>query len=221
VPDPNERVRIVARAIGEGKVVGYFNGRMEFGPRSLGGRSIIGDPRDPAMQSTMNLKVKYRESFRPFAPAVLASDAPDYFDIDGESPYMLLVAKVKAERQLAMAHAPTEGDDMMPILHQARSNIPAVTHVDYSARVQTVDPERSPEFHRLLEAFKQETGCAVLVNTSFNVRGEPIVCTPQDAYRCFMRTGMDLLVLEDRLLWKHAQPAWDEADDWRSEHELD
>jgi carbamoyltransferase len=221
VPDPDERVRIVARAIGEGKVVGYFSGRMEFGPRSLGARSIIGDPRDPAMQSTMNLKVKYRESFRPFAPAVLASDAPDYFDIDGESPYMLLVAKVKAERQLAMAHAPTEGDDMMPILHQARSNIPAVTHVDYSARVQTVDPERSPEFHRLLEAFKQETGCAVLVNTSFNVRGEPIVCTPQDAYRCFMRTGMDLLVLEDRLLWKHAQPAWDEADDWRSEHELD
>jgi carbamoyltransferase len=221
VPDAQERASVIADAIADGKVVGYFSGRMEFGPRSLGARSIIGDPRNPEMQSTMNLKVKFRESFRPFAPAVIADKAADYFEMEGESPYMLLVAPVKAERRIPMQKAVSDGDDMMPILHQRRSDIPAVTHVDYSARVQTVDAERHPEFFRLLTAFNEKTGCPVLVNTSFNVRGEPIVCTPQDAYRCFMRTGMDLLVLEDRLLWKADQPAWPEDDDWRSEHELD
>ncbi len=221
IADPDELARAVAGAIADGKVVGYFSGRMEFGPRSLGARSILGDPRNPEMQSTMNLKVKFRESFRPFAPAVIAGRAADYFEIEGESPYMLLVAPVKTERQLPMDRAVSDGDDMMPILHQQRSDIPAVTHVDYSARVQTVDQERSPDFFRILSAFDQLTGCPVLVNTSFNVRGEPIVCTPQDAYRCFMRTGMDLLVLEDCLLWKSEQPEWPENDDWRSEHELD
>lgn len=221
IADPDELARAVANAIADGKVVGYFSGRMEFGPRSLGARSILGDPRNPEMQSTMNLKVKFRESFRPFAPAVIADRAADYFEIEAESPYMLLVAPVKTERQLPMDRAVSDGDDMMPILHQQRSDIPAVTHVDYSARVQTVDQERSPDFFRILSAFDQLTGCPVLVNTSFNVRGEPIVCTPQDAYRCFMRTGMDLLVLEDCLLWKSEQPEWPENDDWRSEHELD
>ncbi len=221
IADPDELARAVAGAIADGKVVGYFTGRMEFGPRSLGARSILGDPRNPEMQSTMNLKVKFRESFRPFAPAVIADRAADYFEIEGESPYMLLVAPVKTERQLPMDRAVSDGDDMMPILHQQRSDIPAVTHVDYSARVQTVDQERSPDFFRILSAFDQLTGCPVLVNTSFNVRGEPIVCTPQDAYRCFMRTGMDLLVLEDCLLWKSEQPEWPENDDWRNEHELD
>ena len=221
IADPDARARVVAKAIADGLVVGHFQGRMEFGPRSLGARSILGDPRRPEMQSTMNLKVKFRESFRPFAPAVIADRAADYFEIDQESPYMLLVAPVKAERQKPVRTAVTDTDDMMPVLHQVRSDIPAVTHVDYSARVQTVDAARSPEFHRLLTAFEDITGCPVLVNTSFNVRGEPIVCTPQDAYRCFMRTGMDLLVLEDRLLWKHAQPATQEDDDWRRDYELD
>ena len=221
IADPDELARAVANAIADGKVVGYFSGRMEFGPRSLGARSILGDPRNPEMQSTMNLKVKFRESFRPFAQAVIADRAADYFEIEAESPYMLLVAPVKTERQLPMDRAVSDSDDMMPILHQQRSDIPAVTHVDYSARVQTVDQERSPDFFRILSAFDQLTGCPVLVNTSFNVRGEPIVCTPQDAYRCFMRTGMDLLVLEDCLLWKSEQPEWPENDDWRNEHELD
>jgi carbamoyltransferase len=221
VPDADERARAVADALASGKVVGYFNGRMEFGPRSLGARSILGDPRCSDMQSTMNLKVKFRESFRPFAPAVIAERAAEYFELEGESPYMLLTAPVKTERQIPMDRSAFEGDDMIPILHQKRSDIPAVTHVDYSARVQTVDPERNPDFFRLLNAFDELTGCPVLVNTSFNVRGEPIVCTPQDAYRCFMRTGMDLLVLEDRLLWKSEQPAWPEEDDWSREHELD
>ena len=221
VADRDERARAVANAIATGKVVGYISGRMEFGPRSLGARSILGDPRCPEMQSTMNLKVKFRESFRPFAPAVIAERASEYFELEGESPYMLLVAPVKAERQRPMDRSVSDGDDMLPILHQQRSDIPAVTHVDYSARVQTVDSEHSPDFFRVLSAFYELTGCPVLVNTSFNVRGEPIVCTPQDAYRCFMRTGMDLLVLEDRLLWKNEQPAWPEGDDWRNEHELD
>lgn len=219
--DPNERADVIAEALAEGLVVGFFSGRMEFGPRSLGARSILGDPRNPEMQSTMNLKVKFRESFRPFAPAVLAERAAEYFEIKADSPYMLLVAPVKAERQLPMKRAVTDGDDMLPILNQARSDIPAVTHVDYSARIQTVESDYNPDFFRVLTAFHKKTGCPVLVNTSFNVRGEPIVCTPQDAYRCFMRTGMDLLVLEDRLLWKTEQLAWPEDDNWRNEHELD
>lgn len=220
VPDTGDRARAVAGAIADGKVVGHFCGRMEFGPRSLGARSILGDPRRPEMQSAMNLKVKYRESFRPFAPAVLADHASEYFDLDEESPYMLLVAPIRSERRMAVVPA-FDGDDMLPIINQQRSDIPAVTHVDYSARVQTVDSERSPDFFPVLEAFHELTGCAVLVNTSFNVRGEPIVCTPQDAYRCFMRTEMDLLVLEDRLLWKSEQPVWKEDGDWRNQHELD
>jgi carbamoyltransferase len=221
VPDADERARIVAGALADGQIVGFFSGRMEFGPRALGARSILGDPRRPDMQSRMNLKIKFRESFRPFAPAVLAEHAASYFELEGESPYMLLVAPVKKERQLPMQHAVTEGDDMLPILNQQRSDIPAVTHVDYSARVQTVGGDANPEFRRLLQAFHAKTGCPVLVNTSFNVRGEPIVCTPQDAYRCFMRTGMDLLVVEDRLLWKHEQPAGSGDESWKSEYEPD
>src|SRR5258706_731122 len=221
VPDADERARIVADALAQGQIVGFLSGRMEFGPRALGARSILGDPRRPEMQSRMNLKIKFRESFRPFAPAVLEEHAAEYFELEGESPYMLLVAPVRKERQRPMKHAVSEGDDMLPILNQPRSDIPAVTHVDYSARVQTVGADANPEFRRLLKAFHANTGCPVLVNTSFNVRGEPIVCTPQDAYRCFMRTGMDLLVLEDCLLWKADQPAWLEDDNWREEHELD
>jgi carbamoyltransferase len=221
VSDPEELARIVASALADGLVVGYFGGRMEFGPRALGSRSILGDPRRPDMQRTMNVKVKFRESFRPFAPAVMAERAADYFELQAESPYMLLVAPVKSERRLPMDKPASDGDDMLPILNQLRSDIPAVTHVDYSARVQTVDPERSPHLFRILAAFYEKTGCPVLVNTSFNVRGEPIVCTPQDAYRCFMRTGMDLLVLEDRLLWKNEQSAGPSDDSWRKEHELD
>jgi carbamoyltransferase len=220
-PDPDVRASVVAGALADGQVVGLFSGRMEFGPRALGARSILGDPRRPDMQSRMNLKIKYRESFRPFAPAVLAEHAAEYFELEGESPYMLLVAPVRKERRLPMQRSVTEGDDMLSILNQPRSDIPAVTHVDYSARVQTVGPEANPEFRRILSAFHAKTGCAVVVNTSFNVRGEPIVGTPQDAYRCFMRTGMDLLVLEDRLLWKHEQPSQTDDETWKTEYEAD
>jgi carbamoyltransferase len=221
VPDPERRAERVAEALAEGNVVGFFSGRMEFGPRSLGARSILGDARRPDMQTRMNLKIKYRESFRPFAPAVLAEQARQYFDLEGHSPYMLLTAQVQPWRQRAMDRKVGDGDDMLPILNQARSDVPAVTHVDYSARVQTVAEGSHPEFRRLLEWFYRKTDCAVLVNTSFNVRGEPIVCTPQDAYRCFMRTDMDLLVLEDRLLWKHEQPVRQNDERWKSEYELD
>ena len=216
-----ERAKAVAGALAEGKIVGLFSGRMEFGPRALGSRSILGDPRCPDMQSRMNLKIKYRESFRPFAPAVLAEFAADYFEIDGESPYMLLTAPVSASRMLP-AHDGVEGDsdDLLAIVRKVRSEIPAVTHVDYSARVQTVGANANPEFRRVLEAFHARTGCPVLINTSFNVRGEPIVCTPQDAYRCFMNTDIDLLVLEDRLLWKAAQPEGAKAEGVL-EYELD
>ena len=221
VADPDELADVVATALADGKVVGYFAGRMEFGPRALGARSILGDPRRPEMQSVMNLKVKFRESFRPFAPAILANRIADYFDLEQESPYMLLVAPVKADRVLPTPGMSAESDDMLAVINQARSVIPAVTHVDHSARVQTVDPVRNPSFARLLSAFEALTGCPLLVNTSFNVRGEPIVCTPQDAYRCFMRTDIDLLVIEDRLLWKREQPVWKEDVDWRLLHELD
>jgi carbamoyltransferase len=221
VAEPSERANIVAQALADGKVVGLFSGRMEFGPRALGSRSILGDARRPDTQSTMNQKIKFRESFRPFAPAVLADKAAEYFELEGESPYMLLVAPVKRERRVATNGASQHGDDMLPIVQQTRSDIPAVTHVDYSARVQTVTTEQHPELDRILRAFDSKTGCGVVVNTSFNVRGEPIVCSPQDAYRCFMRTDMDLLVLEDRLLWKSQQPQTSGDDDWRSEYELD
>jgi carbamoyltransferase len=197
---------------------------MEFGPRALGARSILGDPRRADTQVLMNLKIKYRESFRPFAPAVLAERCADYFDLDGESPYMLLVAPVRAERRRPMQLDVFESgnDDLLAVVSQARSDIPAITHFDYSARVQTVRREEHPDYYAVIEAFERLTGCAVLVNTSFNVRGEPIVCSPRDAYRCFMRTEMDLLVLEDCLLVKEKQPAAAPDDtDWRREYELD
>jgi len=212
----------IAEAIDDGKVVGLFQGAMEFGPRALGHRSIIGDPRSTDMQSTMNLKIKYRESFRPFAPAVLAEKADDWFELATESPYMLLVAPVAHERVDTAALRRNRGSsDLRTWVNERRSEIPAVTHVDGSARVQTVSAATSPRFRELLEAFEDRTGCAVLINTSFNVRGEPIVCTPDDAYRCFMRTEMDVLVLEDHILLKEDQPAWEETDDWRDEFVLD
>jgi len=199
-----EVVELAAEALSAGKVVGWFNGRMEFGPRALGARSILGDPRSPDTQTIMNLKIKYRESFRPFAPSCLIEDVSEYFELDEASPYMLLVAPVKQDRRKEL----TEDERNLvglERLRRQRSDIPAVTHVDYSARVQTVDPNISPRYHKLISAFKRKTGYGLIVNTSFNVRGEPIVCTPQDAYRCFMRTEMDMLVLEDLILHKREQ----------------
>ena len=205
-----ELIESVAGLLADGKVVGWFHGRMEFGPRALGARSILGDPRSPAMQAIMNLKIKFRESFRPFAPAVLQEQASKWFDFEPchESPYMLLVAPVQDHRRVpvdaealeTMRHDP----DLRARVNVVRSEIPAVTHVDYSARLQTIDEHRNPRFHHLLKAFDRLTGCPVLVNTSFNVRGEPIVCTPEDAYRCFLATDMDALVLEDILIVKDA-----------------
>jgi carbamoyltransferase len=210
----------VARLLDEGQVVGWVQGRMEFGPRALGARSILGDPRHRRMQSTMNLKIKYRESFRPFAPAVLAEAAPQWFALDCPSPYMLLVAEVRPEHRLPLSAAQQQffGLDLLQV---PRSTIPAVTHVDYSARVQTVHAETNPRFHRLLQAFAARTGCPVLINTSFNVRGEPIVCTPEDAYRCFMRTEIDYLVVEDCLLAKADQPPVPKDASWQQEFALD
>jgi carbamoyltransferase len=217
------RVERIARAIADGHVVGLLRGRMEFGPRALGHRSIVGDPRSPAMQSIMNLKIKYRESFRPFAPAVLDDHASKYFEIEPgvESPYMLLVADVRPELRVDGAHDRDRTDDLRTWVNEVRSTIPAVTHVDYSARLQTVARESSPDFHAVIEAFERLTGCAVVINTSFNVRGEPIVCTPEDAYRCFMRTEMDTLVLEDCILTKTEQPEFDDTTAWESDFVLD
>jgi carbamoyltransferase len=210
----------VANLLDQGNVVGWFQGRMEFGPRALGDRSIIGDPRNPEMQAVMNLKIKYRESFRPFAPSVLAEKVEDYFELDRPSPYMLLVAQVKENLRLTMTEQETQlfGIEKLNI---PRSTLPAITHVDYSARIQTVQSETNPRYYQLLQAFEQLTGCGVLVNTSFNVRGEPIVCTPEDAYRCFMRTEMDYLVLENYILAKTEQPQWQKDDQWQKEFELD
>jgi carbamoyltransferase len=210
----------VARLLAAEKVMGWFNGRMEFGPRALGARSILGDPRSPRMQSQMNLKIKFRESFRPFAPSVLRERVSEYFEMDSDSPYMLLVAQVTEERRIPTTE---EQQKLWGIgkLNVPRSDIPAVTHVDYSARVQTVDRETNPDYYDLIKQFERLTGCAVLVNTSFNVRGQPIVCTPQDAYRCFMRTHMDYLVLGRFLLDKAQQPEWKESKDWRRELILD
>jgi len=223
VVDAKERSRMIAEALSEGKIVGYFSGRMEFGPRALGARSILGDARDKGMQSIMNLKIKHRESFRPFAPAVLSECVSEYFDLDRESPYMLLVASVREERRLPMPPGAAENydDNMLPIINTPRSDLPAVTHVDYSARVQTIHPDDKPDFYAVVKAFEEATGCGVVVNTSFNVRGEPIVCSPKDAYTCFMRTETDLLVLEDCFLWKSEQPEFSERDDWRTMYELD
>ena len=201
-------LRTTATAIAGGQVVGWFHSRMEFGPRALGARSILGDARNPTMQSTLNLRVKFRESFRPFAPAVLAEDAAQYFELDGESPHMALVAAVRPElrREPTAAEAALTADpDLRKRLGVARSTIPAVTHVDHSARVQTVDEPRHGRFYRLLREFKQQTGCSVMINTSFNVRGEPIVCTPEDACRCFLATEMDVLVLENFVLRRTEQ----------------
>ncbi|MBO45089.1 MAG: hypothetical protein CMM28_15335 [Rhodospirillaceae bacterium] len=208
-----------ADALAAEKAIGWFQGRMEFGPRALGGRSILGDPRSPNMQKTLNLKVKYRESFRPFAPSVLREDVSDWFELNTDSPYMLLVADIKKERQLQMSESEKElfGIEQLNI---PRSDIPAVTHVDYSARIQTVHKETNPRYHALLLAFKERTGCSVLVNTSFNVRGEPIVCSPEDAFRCFMGSGIDSLVIGNCYLEKERQnPAL--KHDYKDAFELD
>jgi carbamoyltransferase len=209
-----------AEVLARENVIGWLNGRMEFGPRSLGSRSILGDPRSQKMQSVMNLKIKFRESFRPFAPSVMREHVNEYFDLDEDSPYMLLVAPVRTERRIAMT---PEQEHLFGIekLNVPRSDIPAVTHVDYSARIQTVDAATHPTYHALLAKFYALTGCPVLVNTSFNVRGEPIVCTPKDAYLCFMRTEMDYLVLGSYLLDKRKQPALRDDVDWRSQYALD
>jgi carbamoyltransferase len=209
----------IAQLLTAGNIVGLFQGRMEFGPRALGARSIIGDARSPEMQSKMNLKIKYRESFRPFAPSCLEENVSDYFELDCPSPYMLIVADVRRERRRPAGRV--DAADLHAIINQARSDIPAVTHVDYSARVQTVARKTNPGYHDIISAFRDQTGYGVIINTSFNVRGEPIVCTPWDAYQCFMRTEMDHLVLGGYLLSKTDQPAWTETDDWRDQYALD
>ena len=218
--EASELYSSVAELLAKGNVVGWFQGRMEFGPRALGARSIIGDPRNIEMQSVMNLKIKYRESFRPFAPAVLAERISDYFEQAEDSPYMLLVANV---REMLRKQVSVEDDQLFGIdkLNVLRSELPAITHIDYSARIQSVHKETNPQFHALLSAFDQLTGCGVVVNTSFNVRGEPIVCTPLDAYRCFMRTEMDSLVIGNMVFAKMDQPVWNEEEDWRETFELD
>jgi carbamoyltransferase len=210
----------VAELLASEKVVGWFDGRMEFGPRALGSRSILGDPRSPRMQAQMNIKIKFREGFRPFAPSVLRERVADYFELDCDSPYMLLVAPVRAERRIAMTRA---HDELWGIekLNVPRSDIPAVTHIDYSARIQTVSRDTNPNYYDLIAAFEQRSGCSVVVNTSFNVRGEPIVCTPADAYRCFMRTHIDHLVLWPFVLDKARQPKWKEGSEWQQEFQLD
>jgi carbamoyltransferase len=210
----------IAELLAEEKVIGLLQGRMEFGPRALGSRSILGDPRSPRLQSVMNLKIKFRESFRPFAPSVLREHVGSWFDLDGDSPYMLLVADVLPSRRVPV---PDEANGAWGIekLNQPRSTIPAVTHVDYSARIQTVRRDTNPFYYDILEAFHRRTGCPVVVNTSFNVRGEPVVCTPADAYRCFMRTNMDALVLESFVLVKPEQAALADDGSWRKEFVLD
>lgn len=213
------RARAIAEQIAAGKIVGYMAGRMEFGPRALGARSILGDPRNPETQSVMNLKIKYRESFRPFAPTVLEEKVSDYFEIDRPSPYMLLVANVQEKRRFPQPSG--DGRGILERLKNKRSDIPAITHLDYSARIQTVNKKDKPDYHAVISEFEKLTACAVVVNTSFNVRGEPIICTPEDAYRCFMRTEMDVLVIEDFILFKHEQPPWKEGKEWRDDLILD
>jgi len=216
----DELIDAASDVLASEKVLGWFNGRMEFGPRALGARSILGDPRNPEMQKNMNVKIKFRESFRPFAPTVLAEKIGDYFEIDRESPYMLLVAPVREDRRIPLSE---EDQALFGIekLNVPRSDIPAVTHVNYSARIQSVNRVDNPDYHDLIAAFEKKTGCGVVVNTSFNVRGEPIVCTPEDAYTCFMRTNMDFLAVGSFLLDKAEQPEWVEEKDWRDEIELD
>jgi len=217
--DETTLISRVANALADGKAVGWFQGRMEFGPRALGNRSILGDPRAPSMQKTLNLKVKYRESFRPFAPSVLREDVADWFDIDSDSPYMLMVADVASDRQRTMT---VEEEALFGIdkLNIVRSEIPAVTHIDYSARIQTVHAETNPRYHALISAFKDRTGCPIVVNTSFNIRGEPIVCTPEEAFQCFMGTELDVLVVGNCILEKSEQdPALQR--DYKGAFELD
>lgn len=212
---------VVAKELANEKVIGWHSGRMEFGPRALGARSIIGDARSINMQKIMNLKIKYRESFRPFAPVVLREDLTKYFDIqDVDSPYMLMVAPIKKEMRKTLTK---EQEKLFGIekLNLIRSELPAITHVDYSARLQTVHKDTNPKFYDLMSKFKDLTGCGVLINTSFNVRGEPIVCSPEDSYKCFMRTEMDVLVVEDFILYKEDQPSFNDRQDWQKEYELD
>jgi len=209
-----DKPAIIAGQIANGKIVGYMAGRMEFGPRALGARSILGDARRQDTQMIMNLKIKYRESFRPFAPSVLEEKASDYFKIDRASPYMLLVADIREERRLPQQSK--DGMTMIERLKVKRSDIPAITHLDFSARLQTVNQKDKPDYHAIISEFEKQTGCAVIVNTSFNIRGEPIICTPQDAYRCFMRTEMDTLVIEDFILFKEEQPPWKEGEERRN-----
>lgn len=219
-----ELYKKTAELIDAQKVIGLFQGRMEYGPRALGNRSIIADARSPQMQSKLNLKIKYRESFRPFAPSVLEEDVKEYFDLAGTSPYMLICADVLESKRehfdLDESLENTE-DNLLPVVNMIRSDIPAVTHVDYSARIQTVSEEVNPTYYGIIKALKERSGCSVIINTSFNVRGEPIVCTPEDAYLCFMRTEMDVLILGNAILYKEEQSAISEAKDWRTIYELD
>jgi carbamoyltransferase len=210
----------VAAKLTGGSVVGWFQGRMEFGPRALGNRSILGDPRNPEMQKKLNLKIKYREGFRPFAPSVLEEDIREYFELDRHSPYMLLVAPVRKDRRIPLPQN-YHNQSLYDRLYFLRSDLPAITHIDYSARIQSVSRDTNPRYWKLIDEFKKLTGCAVIVNTSFNVRGEPIVCAPEDAYRCFMRTEMDYLVVGNYLLDKREQPALSEEGNWRTEFKLD
>jgi carbamoyltransferase len=212
--------RDLAAKLSQGAVVGWFQGRMEFGPRALGSRSILADARNPEMQKTLNLKIKHREGFRPFAPSVLEEDVQEYFELDRPSPYMLLVAPIRADRQVPFP----AGHYEMPMserLYFSRSDLPAITHIDYSARIHTVSRGTNSRYWLMIDEFKRQTGYGVIVNTSFNVRGEPIVCTPEDAYRCFMRTEMDYLVLGDYLLDKKHQPVLEMSPHLREEFTLD
>jgi carbamoyltransferase len=220
LPDDAALGERVAALLADGAVVGWVQGRMEFGPRALGARSILADPRRPDMQRALNLKIKFRESFRPFAPAVLREHVGEWFEIDTDSPYMLLVADVTPERRIPVAESAEQlwGIDKLNV---PRSTVPAITHVDYSARIQTVRRETSPLYYDIISAFNERTGCPIIINTSFNVRGEPIVCTPEDAYRCFMRSNIDVLVLENFVLEKAAQPARQEDESWKQEFVLD
>ena len=218
--EPSALAKETAKLLSLGKTIGWFQGAMEFGPRALGGRSIIGDARSKEMQSTMNLKIKFRESFRPFAPAVLREDVNKWFEMDTDSPYMLLVAPVREEKRIKLSEEDEKrfGIDLLNI---PKSEIPAVTHVDYSARIQTVEGVTNKPYYDIISSFKELTGCPVIVNTSFNVRGEPIVCTPEDAYRCFMRTKMDNLIMGNLILDKKDQPVYEDNSDWQKEFELD
>jgi len=209
-----------AKVISDGNAVGWMQGRMEFGPRALGARSILGDARNEEMQKKLNLKIKYRESFRPFAPSVLSEEANEHFQIEGTSPYMLMVQEVSEKRK---ENLPNNYFKMplMERLYVKRSDLPSITHIDFSARIQTVHQETNPRYWTLINEMKKQTGFGIVVNTSFNVRGEPIVCTPDDAYRCFMRTEMDYLIIGDYMFKKTEQPEWDKKDNWQEEFKLD